>query len=52
MKKMAEENNGQCLSTDYVNKSTELRWKCENNHIFMRRPEYIRQNCFCLECKK
>jgi very-short-patch-repair endonuclease len=51
MKKIAEENNGQCLSTEYVNGSTELQWKCENDHIFMRRPEYIRKREFCLECK-
>ena len=35
-KKIALDNGGRCLSTEYINKQSKLTWCCENNHKCMR----------------
>lgn len=52
MNNMVSKYNGICLSTGNIDISGQLKWKCENGHVFMRKPEYIRKHKFCLECKK
>ncbi|MEX1002330.1 MAG: hypothetical protein WDZ35_09480 [Crocinitomicaceae bacterium] len=50
MKQMAREKGGECLSTKYVNNTTELKWKCKKGHIWESRPANIRQGIWCPTC--
>lgn len=41
---------GECLSTEYINSTTNLRWKCNNGHIFEKTPELVHAGCWCPDC--
>lgn len=49
---LAKERNGKCLSTEYVNSSTKLKWMCENGHIWETTYNQIYNGCWCPECRK
>jgi hypothetical protein len=36
MIKIAKVNDGECLSTEFINTKTKLKWKCFNGHEFER----------------
>ena len=53
MNTMVAEYDGMCVSTEYVNMTTNLDWKCKRGHIFSRKPQYIRAGKgFCMKCKE
>lgn len=34
--KIAKENGGECLSTEYVNSASKMKWKCSVGHVFSK----------------
>jgi hypothetical protein len=50
MQKWAIEYNGECLSKEYVNSHTKLKWQCEKCHVFWKRPNSVQQGNFCPQC--
>lgn len=51
MKKLAETHNGKCLSKEYKNSGSKLKWKCINNHLFEMAPLKIKhRNFWCPKC--
>ncbi|MDS9471545.1 hypothetical protein [Sporosarcina pasteurii] len=53
IKKYAEERGGWCLSDEYRNMKTKLKWVCANEHYFEKTFEKIKyKNSWCWECRK
>lgn len=52
MQKMAQAKNGKCLSTTYINTHTKLLWECNNGHTWYAAPSMVKNNYWCIECKK
>ncbi len=52
MKDLALKKGGKCLSSEYVNKSTKLRWECKNGHQWNAVPNSIVQGLWCPVCSK
>jgi hypothetical protein len=52
MKILAENFNGKCLSTVYLNNRTKLAWECNNGHHFERSSTEINKGRWCPKCKK
>ncbi len=50
MQDWAESHNGFCLSTEYVNSTTPLKWQCAHGHTFDKPPAQIRQGAWCPTC--
>jgi len=48
--KIAKERGGKCLSTNYVNTSTKLKWQCSEGHIWEVRPDMVRRGSWCAKC--
>ena len=50
--KIAEKNGGKCLSTEYVNCTTPLKWRCKYGHEWEVAFEGVkRSNNWCPHCK-
>jgi len=50
MKKIAEDRGGVCLSTQYTNSSTSLKWQCADGHEWNATPSSIKMGSWCPEC--
>lgn len=50
MHQLAEERGGKCLSTEYINGSTPLKWECSKSHIWESKPANIKQGRWCPKC--
>jgi len=50
MQEIAEKKGGKCLSTEYVNGFTKLRWQCKEGHIWEARPVSIKRGGWCPYC--
>lgn len=49
--KLAESKGGKCLSTEYINTKSNLKWECENGHTFnLRYNDITSNNKWCREC--
>jgi hypothetical protein len=48
--KAAAEHGGQCLSKEYVNSVTKLKWACRLGHTWLSGLNGIRQGSWCLVC--
>jgi hypothetical protein len=46
----AKQNNGELLSTEYINIRTKLKWKCENDHIWKANLMSIKNGTWCPSC--
>lgn len=52
-KKHAESRDGKCLSTEYVNSHSRMKWECKNGHQWETRfSKVIFENTWCPKCKK
>lgn len=51
MKKIAEDRSGKCLSLNYVNTNTKLRWQCSKGHTWLAIPSNIKSGRWCPECE-
>lgn len=48
---IAADNSGKCLSTEYVNESSPLKWKCAKGHIWKAPLHNVKyNNTWCPEC--
>jgi len=52
MKLLGESRNGICLSDEYKNASSKLKWKCKEGHIFYMSPNSVQQGQWCSKCIK
>ncbi|MFJ8103913.1 hypothetical protein [Lysinibacillus sp. NPDC096212] len=52
MNKIANNNNGECLSNEYKNLNTKLKWRCEKGHIWEATPASLVNGSWCKECLK
>jgi hypothetical protein len=50
MKDIAIQRGGKCLSAEYVNDDTKLKWQCDKGHVWEARPHNIRQGQWCRTC--
>lgn len=49
----AKKLDGECLSTEYVNKDTKMKWKCKKDHIWIATFGSLRSmNSWCPYCSK
>ncbi len=49
--KIAKERGGECLSKEYINSNTKLKWKCEKGHVWEATPMHIKHSkSWCLIC--
>ncbi len=48
--KIAKSKGGNCLSEEYVNARTKLKWICEKEHIWEATPDAIRSGSWCKLC--
>lgn len=49
---LAVARGGECLSTQYVNSRTKLRWQCAKGHIWSALPQTIAAGSWCGRCAK
>ena len=50
-KRIAKERGGECLSNEYINSSTHLRFKCKEGHIWNASPSNVKNKCsWCQKC--
>jgi hypothetical protein len=50
MQALAKKHGGKCLSTDYFNARTKLKWECSQGHQWSAKPNYIQQGNWCPYC--
>lgn len=50
MRMIAKERGGQCLSGEYVNNETKLKWQCANGHEWEAIPSAIKRGSWCGVC--
>jgi len=50
MEKLAEQQGGKCLSTEYKNRHTHLDWECASGHQWKAKPGNIQQGTWCPQC--
>ena len=46
----AKSKEGLCLSTEYVNNRTKIKWQCKKGHVFYSTPDSAQQGKWCPEC--
>lgn len=49
-KSLAKLKNGECLSTEYINSKTPLKWKCVNSHYWNATISDIKRGGWCKMC--
>lgn len=42
MQELARAHGGECISKQYVNSKTALRWRCARRHVFLRTPNLVK----------
>jgi hypothetical protein len=52
MCEIAALRGGKCLSQEYTNARTKLRWQCELGHIWQATPDKIKRGAWCPTCRK
>jgi hypothetical protein len=50
MQALAQANKGACLSDQYVNAFTKLKWRCAFGHEWLAKPNSIQQGKWCRKC--
>ena len=50
VQELAIERGGKCLSDEYDNSSTILKWECSEHHVWEATPNSIKQGSWCPEC--
>lgn len=49
-RRLAIEHGGACLSNEYVNSKTKLRWSCAEGHEWEALPQNVKRGHWCLIC--
>jgi hypothetical protein len=52
MKTIAKKRGGKCLSEQYINTRTKVKWQCEKGHIWEALPNAIKRGQWCPICGK
>lgn len=50
MHEIAKQQGGECLSKEYINSKTKLKWKCKLGHIWDAQPSSILSGTWCGDC--
>ncbi len=50
MQEIAIKRKGKCLSTNYINNKTPLKWQCKEGHEWFATPPSIKRGTWCLKC--
>jgi hypothetical protein len=50
MQKIAKDRGGKCLSLEYINSKTKLKWQCKEEHIWETKPDKILMGRWCPYC--
>lgn len=50
MHKIARDRNGKCLSQEYINARTNLKWRCADGHEWKASPDNIKRGKWCPYC--
>ena len=50
MQKIAKSRGGICLSKNYINARTKLKWKCKKGHVWENTPDNIKRGQWCPYC--
>ena len=50
MNEIARANNGECVSTTYVNTTTKLKWRCSKDHEWETTPQVVLNGAWCPYC--
>lgn len=50
--KLAQRNNGECLSTTYKTAHGKYRWRCDKGHIWTARYSDIQKGHWCFKCRR
>jgi hypothetical protein len=50
MQEIAKSKGGECLSKEYINNYTKLKWRCKYDHIFFTIPGSIKRGTWCHKC--
>ena len=50
MHKIATERNGKCLSTEYINTDTKIKWVCAEGHSWEAAPGSVKSGRWCRIC--
>jgi hypothetical protein len=50
MKNIAKSKGGICLSTNYVNAKTKLKFQCKEGHLWIAAPNHIKEGHWCRKC--
>jgi hypothetical protein len=50
MQEIAAEHRGKCLSKEYINTKTKLKWCCEKGHTWDTTPALVRVGKWCPQC--
>lgn len=48
--KIAEENGGECLDTEYINSNIKMKWRCSKGHKFKLSFSAIKNGRWCKKC--
>lgn len=52
MREIAKKKQGQCLSKEYKNLNTKLKWQCAVGHVWEAIPSSVVKGTWCKECLK
>nr|MBT6355197.1 hypothetical protein [Pelagibacteraceae bacterium] len=52
MHKIAAERNGKCLSTEYINSKTKLKWECAEGHTWEAISTNVKRGSWCRICSR
>jgi len=47
---LAKARGGKCLSKQYINAHTKMKWKCDRGHVWEAPSDYIQAGSWCPEC--
>ena len=50
MQDIARQRSGKCLSTEYHNAKTKLRWECKEGHLWEATAAHIKNGTWCPDC--
>jgi len=50
MHELAKKRNGKCLSKNYINCSTKIKWECAEGHKWEAIPSSINRGIWCPDC--
>src|ERR1051325_831554 len=52
LRNIAESKGGICISEEYIDNHTKLKFQCGKGHVFEIPPAYIKAGGWCSECSK